>query len=149
MHQAESVPPDEFVELNTFYLNAGNPLPPLVPQAYFTYAKDETISHVLEDIHTHIGADASLEGVAIWIRPPPQPPVPVAAAMDLDPSASSDDEALDYQKAPRQLPSRWTNQTKTLLPILRFQPILRLCNLSLYRPDWCSLQPCRPSWRCS
>jgi hypothetical protein len=91
MRRAESVPPDQFVEFNTFYLNQGTQLPPLAPQAYFTYAKDESIHQVLADIHNNLGATAELEGVALWIRPPPPPPVPVAA-VDLDASDSSEDD---------------------------------------------------------
>ena len=82
MHQAESVPPDQFVEVNTFYVNGPKQLPPLVPQAYFTYAKDETVNDVLADIHNNIGANASLQGIAFWIQVPQPPPVPAAAALD-------------------------------------------------------------------
>ena len=92
MRRAESVPPDQFVEVNTFYLNQGTQLPPLAPQAYFTYAKDESIHQVLADIHNHLGAAAELEGVALWIRPPPPPPLP-GGAMELDSSESEDDAA--------------------------------------------------------
>ena len=98
MRKAESVPPDQFVEVNTFYLNQGTQLPPLAPQAYFTYAKDESIHQVLADIHNHLGAAAELEGVALWIRPPPPPPLP-GAAMDLDASDSSEDDEASANAA--------------------------------------------------
>ena len=98
MRKAESVPPDQFVEVNTFYLNQGTQLPPLAPQAYFTYAKDESIHQVLAEIHNHLGAAAELEGVALWIRPPPPPPLP-GAAMDLDASDSSEDDEASANAA--------------------------------------------------
>ena len=93
MRRAESTPPDEFLEFNTFYLNLGDALPPLAPNAYFTYAKDESLHQVVHDIHTHLGAAASLEGVGLWIRPPPPPPLPVDAAMDFEESDSEESEA--------------------------------------------------------
>ena len=98
MQRAESVPPDEFIECNTFYLLPGVQLPPLAPQAYFTYAKAESFHQILTDLHNNLGPATELEGVALWIRPPPAPPMP-GAALDLDPSPSTAGEPSENSVA--------------------------------------------------
>ena len=149
MRRAESVPPDQFVEFNTFYLNPGTQLPPLAPQAYFTYAKDESIHQVLADIHNNLGVTAELEGVALWIRPPPPPPVPVAA-VDLDASDSSEDDeaSADGSVGPAAEVRRLQKTLVQLLPRLS-QSIRMLAHLILFRTTWCCRLTCRPSCKFS
>ena len=91
MHSAESVPPDEFVEYNVFYLDNQGRLPGLRPDAYFTYSKDEDMYAILRDIRANLGNDSQLEGISLYIRPPPAPPLPVNP---MDWEESSEEEVL-------------------------------------------------------
>ena len=62
--------PQGFVEVNVFHLTDLQDPPPLEPDGHYTYAKEESLQMIFDDVQ-HLCTPSKFDTIAMWLRDAP------------------------------------------------------------------------------